>query len=69
MLLRKCDFCGAQFPHSIQLNVVSFLGLEKQSPYALTEANPRIELCGECFDKFKREIELRIEVNDDVRKK
>ena len=70
--IHECDMCGARFENGFQMNVVSFfernrnpLEVVDEEKYGiqfkikhvpLKEANPRLELCDECFDYIRNNV-------------
>jgi len=63
--IHECDICGKRFPNGAVLNVVSFFEAtanKSETPGAwahkvLNAADPRYELCDECFELARNTME------------
>ena len=80
--IHECDICGKRFPNGAVLNVVSFFEATKERyetsgiwneksiriPAGLNAANPRYELCDECFELARSTIEGMVATADVLRK-
>lgn len=65
----QCDMCGRLYPHGLYLNVVSFYKHMYNTLEPFTMANPRLELCDDCFEFLKKIVESSKDITiDDIRR-
>lgn len=66
---RQCDMCMGLFAEKGTLNVVSFFERNQDSIGLLKQANPRLELCDDCFSFMKKVVkQAQFVTIDDIEK-